>query len=313
MSEPKITYLGPACEADNGDSSMSEVHRYNVVTMLSEAGNTIGYDPHGPMVVMASEFDRVTAERDALQLLLNAADQRIDELVSAVRSINRGRHHEVFVPGDDEPQYRQRKEWVDWLLSICDEASALKPTETGAKPGPDTPVCRGSTALGTACGKCARCLAPPGEVKFKGMIETSCGTFAVMINEDNVHYGWTFQRNANGMWVSGRKATEAEMAAARALLTTPVLERQRVADSIALMVTEWVETGINLGTDWRKGLPGIIEKRLARFHTSPPAPVEVASRDESIYWLKRIDGIGQNRAELIYSMGFRRHTEVPQS
>ncbi|QYM70610.1 hypothetical protein K1X80_09825 [Pseudomonas sp. So3.2b] len=44
-----------------------------------------------------------------------------------------------------------------------------------------------------------------------------------------------------------------------------------------------------------------------------PAPVAVASRDESIYWLKRIDGIGQARAELIYSMGFRRHTEVPKS
>lgn len=35
------------------------------------------------------------------------------------------------------------------------------------------------------------------------------------------------------------------------------------------------------------------------------APVAVASRDESIAWLKRIDGIGQNRAELIYSMNFR--------
>ena len=145
---------------------MSEVHRYNVVTMLSEAGSTIGYDPHGPEVVMASEFNRVTAERDALQERLNAADQCIDELTS--------------------------------------------------KPGPDTPVCRGSTALGTACGKCARCLAPPGEVKFKGMIETACGTFAVMINEANAHYGWTFQRHPDGMWVSGRKATEAEMNAARA-------------------------------------------------------------------------------------------------
>lgn len=31
-----------------------------------------------------------------------------------------------------------------------------------------------------------------------------------------------------------------------------------------------------------------------------------ASRDDSIAWLKRIDGIGQNRAELIYSTGFRR-------
>lgn len=34
-------------------------------------------------------------------------------------------------------------------------------------------------------------------------------------------------------------------------------------------------------------------------------PVAVASRDESIAWLKRIDGIGQNRAELIYAMNFR--------
>ena len=77
--------------------------------------------------VLAADFDRVTAERDALQLRLNAADQRIDELVSAVRSINHGRRHEVFVPGDDEPQYRQRKEWVDWVLSLCDEASASEP------------------------------------------------------------------------------------------------------------------------------------------------------------------------------------------
>lgn len=52
---------------------------------------------------------------------------------------------------------------------------------------------------------------------------------------------------------------------------------------------------------------------LYRVPVEQPAPVAVASRDESIGWLKRIDGIGQNRAELIYSMGFRRHTEVPQS
>lgn len=59
---------------------MTEAHRYKAVTMISAAGATIGYDPHGPDVVMAAEFDRVTAERDALQQRLNAADQRIDEL-----------------------------------------------------------------------------------------------------------------------------------------------------------------------------------------------------------------------------------------
>lgn len=63
---------------------MSEVHRYQVVTMMSDAGNTIGYDPHGPEVVMASEFDRVTAERDGLQLSLNTADQTIDDLSAAI-------------------------------------------------------------------------------------------------------------------------------------------------------------------------------------------------------------------------------------
>lgn len=68
---------------------MSEVHRYNVVTMLSEGGNHIGYDPHGPEVVLASEFDRVTAERDGLQLSLTTADQTIDDLQAAIARRNR--------------------------------------------------------------------------------------------------------------------------------------------------------------------------------------------------------------------------------
>lgn len=44
---------------------MSEVHRYQVVQMLSEAGGKINYDPHGPWIVTADNFDRVTVERDA--------------------------------------------------------------------------------------------------------------------------------------------------------------------------------------------------------------------------------------------------------
>ena len=73
---------------------MSEVHRYQVVTMLSMAGATIGYDPHGPEVVMASDFDNATrlfldaAERciaserreKELQQRLTAADERADVL-----------------------------------------------------------------------------------------------------------------------------------------------------------------------------------------------------------------------------------------
>ena len=46
---------------------MTEVHRYKVVQMVSEDGGWIGYDPHGPDVVMASAYDQVKAENDALR------------------------------------------------------------------------------------------------------------------------------------------------------------------------------------------------------------------------------------------------------
>ena len=46
---------------------MSEVHRYKVVKMLSEVGNRIGYSPHGPEVVLASDYDSLLAERDQLK------------------------------------------------------------------------------------------------------------------------------------------------------------------------------------------------------------------------------------------------------
>lgn len=46
---------------------MSEVHRYKAVKMLSEAGNRISYDPHGPFVVMADAYDQLKTENEALR------------------------------------------------------------------------------------------------------------------------------------------------------------------------------------------------------------------------------------------------------
>ena len=46
---------------------MTEVHRYKVVKMLSEGGNRISYDPHGPEVVMAEAYDQLKAENEALR------------------------------------------------------------------------------------------------------------------------------------------------------------------------------------------------------------------------------------------------------
>ncbi|WP_236202643.1 hypothetical protein [Pseudomonas lactis] len=85
-----------------------------------------------PAVTAAEELDAVLhwrgkhaqaiRERDALQQRLTAADERWDELVSAVRSINRSPHYMVKAIDDDQPQYRQRKEWIDWVLELCDAA-----------------------------------------------------------------------------------------------------------------------------------------------------------------------------------------------
>jgi hypothetical protein len=54
----------------------------------------------------------------------NNASEMLASLVSAVRSINRGKAHEIHVGGDEEPCYWQRKEWIDWVLGICNETPA---------------------------------------------------------------------------------------------------------------------------------------------------------------------------------------------
>ncbi len=46
---------------------MTEVHRYKAVKMLSEAGNRISYEPHGPFVVMADAYDQLKTENEALR------------------------------------------------------------------------------------------------------------------------------------------------------------------------------------------------------------------------------------------------------
>ncbi|VVP79043.1 hypothetical protein [Pseudomonas fluorescens] len=64
---------------------MTEVKRYHV-QLFKLAADQQKY-AHGALgaveIVRASDFDRVAAERDALQQRLNAADQRIDELTQS--------------------------------------------------------------------------------------------------------------------------------------------------------------------------------------------------------------------------------------
>lgn len=73
MSEPKVIYLGPACEAETSEGrTWAEDNPW----ADCECG-------HRPVeYVLGETFERMKAERDALQLRLNEADQRIDELES---------------------------------------------------------------------------------------------------------------------------------------------------------------------------------------------------------------------------------------
>ncbi|WP_257605327.1 DUF4406 domain-containing protein [Pseudomonas sp. UMAB-40] len=61
---------------------MSEVKRYHVGDTGLVEGTALGR----PSVVLAADFDRVTAERDALQLRLTVADQRNDDLDGLLRA-----------------------------------------------------------------------------------------------------------------------------------------------------------------------------------------------------------------------------------
>ena len=73
MSELKVIYLGPACQEQGDGREWCQ----DDVWQPCECGHT------SVKFVASTELDRVTSERDALQLRLNAADQRIDELTAA--------------------------------------------------------------------------------------------------------------------------------------------------------------------------------------------------------------------------------------
>jgi len=63
---------------------MTEVHRYKVVKMLSEGGNRISYDPHGPEVVVAEALDAALAREAVLQQRLATAEHQREQLAQAI-------------------------------------------------------------------------------------------------------------------------------------------------------------------------------------------------------------------------------------
>jgi hypothetical protein len=66
-------------------------------------------------------FQQLTDRIQFLEGVIAIQNQKQVELISAIRSINRGKRSEIQVAGDDQPCYAQRKEWIDWVLELCDE------------------------------------------------------------------------------------------------------------------------------------------------------------------------------------------------
>lgn len=73
MSEVKRYYVGNNSKALGG---------IGLVEMSLQYAEETGFRG----LVAGEDFDRLTAERDALQLRLTTADQRVDDLVAAVRA-----------------------------------------------------------------------------------------------------------------------------------------------------------------------------------------------------------------------------------
>ncbi|MCT8948447.1 hypothetical protein [Pseudomonas iridis] len=99
MSELKVIYLGPACQ-EQGKIDGREWCQDDVWDACECGHESVRY-------VLGSEFDRVTAERDALQQRLNAADQRIDELTAKPSDAERDRLRAIIekYPNGDPLEY----------------------------------------------------------------------------------------------------------------------------------------------------------------------------------------------------------------
>lgn len=90
------------------------------------------YDDDGNLIVEVYAGDLNEMQHDIMVLEARLADsvvikEKLNELASAITSLNRGKSSLVpeSVTGDNEPCYWQRKEWIDWMLELSEEARQL--------------------------------------------------------------------------------------------------------------------------------------------------------------------------------------------
>lgn len=113
---------------------------------MSEAQRFWSHEASNIRCVREADFDRVTAERDALQQRLTAADERADVLESALKFYADGDHYSVddglnWDSCSGEPANILWHEDQPWFIEDGSVAkAALKPAE-----GRNTPTCTWSS------------------------------------------------------------------------------------------------------------------------------------------------------------------------
>ncbi len=124
---------------------MSEVKVFKCVGYMEQRSRA-----GGERWVSVDDFDRVTAERDALQALLTAADERADTATSLIQRIVANFDTEIEFHEDVEPNDLEHDQVLADMRVFL---GALKPVEGGT----DEHICPGCGTKGwTAC--CTQCV-----------------------------------------------------------------------------------------------------------------------------------------------------------
>ncbi|PBJ94664.1 hypothetical protein CMV24_14450 [Pseudomonas plecoglossicida] len=104
---------------------MTEAHRYKAVKMLSEAGNRISYDPHGPYVVMAEAYDQLKAENETLRKDAERSKRMLLDACVSIGSI--GEALGLDMDADADMMIGTARDLVDALNRIIKECPLGSP------------------------------------------------------------------------------------------------------------------------------------------------------------------------------------------
>jgi hypothetical protein len=91
------------------------------ITVMADSLNVMNQTGRTPSELVR-EWDKWEDEATRLNGENEKLKDLVRELAGAIASINRAPHHVVEVDGDDDICYYQRKEWVDWIIQLADDA-----------------------------------------------------------------------------------------------------------------------------------------------------------------------------------------------